>query len=68
MNYVLDMYRLMFTSLRRGNTQGVYSKAKPVFLITLLDYIPLYEDNKLKWGDELFHFEIIFIISKWKKI
>lgn len=47
MNYVLDMYRLMFTSLRRGNTQGVYSKAKPVFLITLLDYIPLYEDNKL---------------------
>lgn len=55
MNYVLDMYRLMFTSLRRGNTQGVYSKAKPVFLITLLDYIPLYEDNKLKWGDELFH-------------
>lgn len=55
MNYVLDMYRLMFASLRRGNIKGVYSKAKPIFLITLLDYTPFCGDNKIKWGDITFY-------------
>lgn len=54
MNYALDMYRLMFASLRRGNIKGVYSKAKPIFLLTLLDYIPLLGENKIKWGDKTY--------------
>jgi predicted restriction endonuclease len=54
MNSVLDIYRLMFASLRRGNTMGVYSKAKPIFLITLIDYILLCKDNKFKWGNKQF--------------
>lgn len=63
--YVLEMYRQMFTSLRRGNTRGVYSNAKPIFLLSILDYIPLFKNsNQLLWGDKIL--EDIYI-SKFNK-
>lgn len=63
--YVLDMYRQMFASLRRGNIKGVYSNAKPVFLLSIIDYITHLENpNHFIWGDK--NFENIYI-SNFKK-
>ena len=58
--FVLDMYRQMFASLRRGNIKGVYSNAKPIFLISIIDYIThLKNPNHFIWGDK--NFEDIYI-------
>lgn len=47
------MYRQMFTSLKRGNIKGVFSNAKPIFIITLLDLIDHhFRNNAIKWSDE----------------
>lgn len=51
-DFVLDMYRQMFANLNRGSNKGVYSNAKPVFLISILDFVTFAKDNKLKWGDK----------------
>lgn len=40
MDYALDIYRQMFASLKRGNYRGVFSNAKPIYLISLIDYLP----------------------------
>lgn len=57
---VLEMYRQMFVSLRRGNSRGVYSNAKPIFLVSLLDYIASgIDSNQISWGDK--SFESIYI-------
>lgn len=54
-SFVLDMYRQMFASLRRGNIKGVYSNAKPIFLISIIDYVTHLENpNKIIWGDKKF--------------
>lgn len=53
-NHALDMYRQLFVNLKRGNHKGVYSNAKPVFLITIIDYIMFMNENKLLWGDKVF--------------
>lgn len=50
-NYTLELYRQMFASIKRGNTKGVFSNAKPVFLISLIEIIPKHEENKFFWGD-----------------
>lgn len=50
-NYTLELYRQMFASIKRGNTKGVFSNAKPVFLISLIEIIPSHEENKFFWGD-----------------
>ena len=58
--YVLDMYRQMFASLRRGNVRGAYSNAKPLFLLSIIDYIThLDTPNHFIWGDK--NFENIYI-------
>lgn len=57
----LDMYRQMITRLKRGNTKGVFSNAKPIFIITLIDFIPCLRENKLKWADKLF--EILYLVN-----
>ena len=58
--FVLDMYRQMFASLRRGNIKGVYSNTKPIFLISIIDYIThLKNPNHFIWGDK--NFEDIYI-------
>lgn len=61
MNYTLELYRQMFVSLKRGNTSGVFSKAKPVFLLSILDNVKSLEENKILWGD-------IHIISSYNSI
>lgn len=52
MNYILDMYRQMFENVKRGNSKGVYCNAKPVLLISLLDYIGLTQCKQFKWGEK----------------
>ena len=42
------MYRQMITRLKRGNTKGVFSNAKPIYIVTLIDFIPYLRENKLK--------------------
>lgn len=50
-NYTLELYRQMFASIKRGNTKGVFSNAKPVFLISLIEKISAHKENKILWGD-----------------
>ena len=48
-NFALDMYRQMFLSLKRGrNSCGTKSNAKPIFLISLIELIPLLRDNLIE--------------------
>lgn len=54
MDYALDIYRQMFASLKRGNHRGVFFNAKPIFLISLIDYLPSLKENEFKWGDKAF--------------
>lgn len=54
MDYVLDIYRQMFASLKRGNHRGVFSNANPIYLISLIDYLPALKENEFKWGDKAF--------------
>lgn len=51
MNYNLELYRQMFISLKRGNTRGVFSNAKPVLLLSIIDNVKSFEENKILWGD-----------------
>lgn len=55
------MYRQMFTHLRRGSTKGVFSNAKPICLITFIEFIPYLRENRLKWADRLF--EILYLTN-----
>ncbi len=50
MNYTLEIYRQMLTSLKRGRASVGLSKAKPLFLISLFDYIPLSSSNVIPFG------------------
>lgn len=45
MDYQLEIYRSMLTSIKRGNYRGVVSNAKPIFLISLIEAIPFIKDN-----------------------
>lgn len=50
-NYTLELYRQMITSMKRGNTKGVFSNAKPIFFLSIIDFIPqMKEVNQFKWG------------------
>lgn len=44
-NYILEMYRNLFVSLKRGNYRGVVSNAKPIFLISLVDVAPFIKNE-----------------------
>lgn len=39
-NLVIEIYRDMFLRLSRGNHRGVFSNAKPLFLLAVIDSIP----------------------------
>ncbi len=66
-NYTLELYRQMVVSLKRGNTKGVFSNAKPVFLISLIDYIPTLKHNKIRWGIPEFEVVYLKIFSEFTK-
>ena len=75
MNYTLELYSQMFCRLKRGNTKGVFSNAKPIFLMTLLNYPSFLLNNKLYWNDsdlkksyeEIFHkYDITKVTPIWK--
>lgn len=53
------MYRQMLTRLKRGNAKGVFSNAKPIYIVTLIDFIPYLPENKLKWEDRLFEMQYL---------
>lgn len=51
MNYELELYRQLFCCLKRGNIKGVFSNAKPIFLLTLINYPSIILKNRLFWKD-----------------
>lgn len=51
MDYNLELYRQMFISLKRGNTHGVFSKAKPILLLSIIENINFIYHNKIPWRD-----------------
>lgn len=52
-NYVLDFYRQLLVSLNRGNVKGVASNAKPIFVLSLIDFIPYTEKNLFTIDDKI---------------
>lgn len=54
MDYTLEIYKHQLTSLKRGRTSFGLSKAKPLFLITLIDFIPVCKENQIIFGTNLF--------------
>lgn len=54
MNYSLEIYRIMLTSVKRGRSKVGYSKAKPLFLITLIDFVPFCKGKEIPFGDTIF--------------
>lgn len=51
--YALDMYRQMFLTMRRGHANGEPSKAKPVFILSLIEFIPLISQNLIQISDPI---------------
>lgn len=51
--YALDMYRQMFLSLRRGHANGMPSKAKPIFILSVIEAIPQYSENHINVNDSI---------------
>lgn len=49
--YALDMYRQMFLTLRRGQANGMPSKAKPIFILSIIESIPQYCQNRINVND-----------------
>lgn len=54
MNFTLEIYKQQLTSLKRGKAAVGLSKAKPLFLVTLLDYLPFCNNNRIPFGINLF--------------
>lgn len=54
MNYNLEIYRLMLTSVKRGRAKVGYSKAKPLFLISLIDFVPFCRGNQIPFDSTAF--------------
>lgn len=52
-NLSLEMFRQMMTSLKRGFANGVYSNAKPVFLISLIEFVPFCQFNRFCLTDKI---------------
>ena len=44
----------MLTSVKRGRSKVGYSKAKPLFLITLIDFVPFCKGKEIPFGDTIF--------------
>lgn len=60
MQYILDIYKELFFSLKRGNTKGVFSNAKPIFLLSIFDSINFNTTNEIRWGNK----ELIYKYSQ----
>lgn len=43
----------MCTSIKRGNYRGTFSNAKPIFLLSLTEYIPFMTENKIGFVPKL---------------
>lgn len=48
-NYSLEIYRQLLTSVKRGRAVVGLSKAKPIFLISLIDYVPFLNENAIEF-------------------
>lgn len=54
-NLSLELYRSMFMTLKRGNGHGIFSNAKPLFVITILESIPhILPINRIEITNERF--------------
>ena len=46
MDIRMKLYSEMVTKITRGNSRGQHSNAKPIFLISLIDFIPFVQKNE----------------------
>ena len=47
----LDMYREMCQSITRGNYRGVFCNAKPLFILSVIDFASFYDANQILFFD-----------------
>lgn len=57
----------MFISLKRGNTNGVFSKAKPILLSSIIENIDNIKDNKICWPNNDIIDKYYLIFHKFKE-
>lgn len=50
---VLKLYATFITSIKRGNYKGIFSNAKPIYMLSIIDYIDKCNvcDNILSYSD-----------------
>ena len=65
MNYILELYCQLFCCLKRGNVRGVFSNAKPIFLLTLLNTNSIILSNHLLWNNKEFECSYTKLFVKW---
>lgn len=53
MDLKIKIYAEMMKKISRGNYRGNFSNAKPIFIISILDYIIFAKENKFLFGDKL---------------
>jgi len=54
-NLAIELYRDMFLRLNRGNHCGVFSNAKPLFLLAVIDSIPcIINNNRIEITNKCF--------------
>lgn len=56
MDLSLELFRSMFIGLKRGNHRGVFSNAKPMFILAVIDSIPnILKTNRIEISNEHFN-------------
>ena len=65
MNYTLELYCQLFRCLKRGNIRGVFSNAKPIFLLTLLSSNSIILSNQLLWNNKELERSYMETFTKW---
>lgn len=55
MDLSLELYRSMLVAMKRGNYRGVFSNAKPMFILAVIDSIPnILQANKIEISNIFF--------------
>ena len=52
MDWLVNVYADIFRKIKRGNYHGTMSNAKPIYLISLIDYSPQIATNAFEFLDE----------------
>lgn len=53
MELQVNIFSELFSKITRGNFRGIFSNAKPIYLLSLIDLIPVKTDNRFLLSDKI---------------